>query len=55
MKVESKREIFEARESEMERHCDAVEGLLLLQDTHNSCVTLEHRLQPLKSSADSSN
>ena len=33
MRVESRREIFEAREREMEKHRDAVEGLLLLQDS----------------------
>ena len=33
MRVESRREILEDRECEMERHRDAVEGLLLHQDS----------------------
>ena len=37
MRVESRREILEDREREMERHRDAVEGLLLLPDSQFSC------------------
>ena len=39
MRVESRREILEDREREMERHRDAVEGLLLLQDSQ---FTFDH-------------
>ena len=37
MKVKSRREIIEDREREMERHRDAVEGLLLLGDSQFMC------------------
>ena len=37
MRVKSRREIIEDREREMERHRDAVEGLLLLGDSQFMC------------------
>ena len=37
VRVKSRREIIEDREREMERHRDAVEGLLLLGDSQFMC------------------